>query len=76
MEGMVSKCSSVLCGSNLAMRYIYMAFLKDLGRRVAQTTEERSTTFLLQRLSVAVQRGNAASVLGTTGLPSGGTSID
>ena len=46
-----------------------MAFLKDLGRRVDQTTEERSTTFLLQRLSVAVQRG-------TTGLPSGGTSID
>ena len=54
-----------------------MDFLKDLGRRVTQTTgEERSTTFLLQRLSVAVQRGNAASVLGTTGLPSGGTSID
>ena len=31
------------------------------------TREEKSTTYLIQRLAVAVQRGNAASVLGTTG---------
>ena len=43
-----------------------MAFLKDLGHRLARVTgEEKSTTYLLQRLSVAVQWGNTASVLGT-----------
>ena len=48
-----------------------LAFLKDLGRRMRQVTgEERSLSYLriLQRVSVAVQRCNAASVLGTTGL--------
>ena len=45
-----------------------MIFVRDLGRRLAQVTgEERSTTYLLQNLSVAVQRGNAASIRGTTG---------
>ena len=43
------------------------AFLKDLGRRIAATTKEhRSFEFLMQRVSVVVQRGNAACVLGTT----------
>ena len=42
------------------------AFLKDLGRRIHQETgEARSSSYLLQRLSVAVQRGNAAAVMGT-----------
>ena len=42
-----------------------MAFLKALGRRIAtESGEPRSTDFLLQRLSVAVQRGNCASVRG------------
>ena len=41
-------------------------FLWQLGRRLRQVTGEvKSTTYLLQRLSVAIQRGNAASVLGT-----------
>ena len=49
-----------------------MAFLKDLGHRLARVTgEDKSTAYLLQRLSVAVQRGNTASVLGTTGLLAG-----
>ena len=53
-----------------------LAFLKDLGRRMRQVTgEERSLSYLLQRVSVAVQRGNAASVLGTTGLAVPDTSI-
>lgn len=40
-------------------------FLHELGRRVAlETGEARSRSFLLQRLSVAVQRGNAAAVMG------------
>ena len=38
---------------------------REVGRRIAmETGEPRSTDFLLQRLSVAVQRGNCASVLG------------
>ena len=42
------------------------AFLKDLGRRIHQETgEARSSSYLLQHLSVAVQRGNAAAVMGT-----------
>ena len=41
-------------------------FIHQLGRRItAVTGETRATEFLLQRLSVAIQRGNAASVLGT-----------
>ena len=43
------------------------SFFKDLGRRIAATTKEhRSFEFLMQRVSVVVQRGNAACVLGTT----------
>ncbi len=45
-----------------------MVFLRDLGRRLTQVTGKvRSTTYLIQRLSVAVQPGNSTSVLGTTG---------
>ena len=41
-------------------------FFKDLGRHIADVTQEQqSLQFLLQRVSIAVQRGNAASVLGT-----------
>jgi hypothetical protein len=41
-------------------------FFGDLGRRIALSTNEpRATAFLLQRIAIAVQRGNAASVLGT-----------
>jgi hypothetical protein len=41
-------------------------FIHKLGRRVASVSgEKRATEFLLQRLSVAIQRGNAASVMGT-----------
>ena len=47
-----------------------LSFIKDIGQRIAATTgEPRSTIFLLQRLSIAVQRGNIASILGT--LPPG-----
>jgi len=41
-------------------------FLQELGRRIeAVTRDSRSMSFLWQRLSVAVQTGNAACVLGT-----------
>ena len=43
------------------------ALRRDLGQQVTQTTgEEAATTYLVQRLSVAVQHGNCAlSVMGT-----------
>ena len=41
-------------------------FFRELGQRNATDTgEPRSCQFLLQRLSVIVQRGNAACILGT-----------
>ena len=43
-----------------------VALIKKIGRRIARITgDKRSGDFLLQRLSLAVQRGNAASVLGS-----------
>ena len=40
--------------------------VKELGGRVARVTgDQKSSHYLLQRLSVAVQPGNAASVMGT-----------
>ena len=43
-----------------------MALLRDVGRRIAEETgESHMRDFLFQWLSVAVQRGNCASVLGT-----------
>ena len=44
------------------------AFLKDLGCRITRATGDmRSHSYLVQRVSVAIQRGNAASVAGTSG---------
>jgi hypothetical protein len=43
-----------------------MVFLKDLGSRIANVSKEpRAPAFLMQRISVAIQRGNAACILGT-----------
>ena len=43
------------------------AFFIELGRRIREETgEPLSFHYLLQRIAVAVQRGNAAAVLGTT----------
>ena len=40
-------------------------FMKELGRRItARTFDTRETSFVLQQISVAVQRGNAAAFLG------------
>ena len=39
----------------------------ELGRIRQVSREVNSTAFLLQRISIAVQRGNAVSVLGTIG---------
>ena len=48
------------CGSDT------LKFIRDLGRRLTDANHEtRATSFLKQRISVALQIGNAASVLGT-----------
>ena len=45
------------------------AFLRDLARRLTYATDDhQSHHFLLQRVAVAIQRGNAAAVLGTIGV--------
>ena len=47
-----------------------LSFLRNLGRRLKATTgEPQSFTYLLQRLSVAIQMGNSASVQSTLELP-------
>ena len=44
-------------------------FVADIGSRVrAVTNEAQSRAFILQQVSVALQQGNAASVLGTLGV--------
>ena len=49
-----------------------ITFVEKLGSRLAHVSgEPRSTMFLRQRLSVAIQRGNAAAVRGT--VPAGAT---
>ena len=47
-----------------------MSFLKDLGHHIKMVTgEPQSFSFLMQRLLVAVQTGNAISVLGSLCCP-------
>ena len=43
-----------------------LIFLKELGHRLSATTvDTKNYSYLLQRLSVAIQSGNAASIIGT-----------
>ena len=43
-------------------------FLRELSRKVEQVTgEPNSLGYLLQHISIAIQRGNAASILGSSG---------
>ena len=43
-----------------------LEFCADLGGRIAlHTGDARATAFLKQRLDMAIQRGNAAAVVGT-----------
>ena len=45
-----------------------LSFFRDLGHRLVRATgESNSYQFLLQRISTAMQRGNAAAVMGTMG---------
>ena len=43
-----------------------LKFIKELGRQIQEKSgEKRATQYLFQRCSMAVQRGNSASILGT-----------
>ena len=43
-------------------------FVSELGRRISAITGDvRETDYLRQRLSIAIQRGNALSIRGTLG---------
>ena len=45
---------------------LYFKFISELGRRISEVTKDtRDTEFLRQRISVAIQRGNAMACLGT-----------
>ena len=45
-----------------------MFFIKEIGKRIQEVTgEKRSTSYLIQSISMSIQRGNAASILGTVG---------
>ena len=48
------------------MNFPSLKFIRDIGSRIADATgEKRSKYFLFQAISMAVQRGNVASILGT-----------
>jgi hypothetical protein len=43
-----------------------LEFLNDLGKRlIIVTGDKKASSYLKQRLSLAIQRGNAATILGT-----------
>ena len=53
------------------------SFLHELGRRLAVVSgDRRETNYLLQRVSIAIQRGNAACVLDTMDNANDGQSLD
>jgi len=44
-----------------------MELIQEIGRRITAVTEDTTeTVFLFQRLSVALQRGNAVAFLATS----------
>ena len=45
-----------------------LKFIKEIGKKITQRAQEKnSTTHIIQAISMAVQRGNAASIMGTLG---------
>ena len=45
-----------------------LKFIKEVGRKIQDISGEKKATFyLFQRISIAIQRGNTASILGTVG---------
>ena len=49
-----------------------LKLMKEIGRKIREVTgEKRSTFFLLQNISMAIQRGNASCVIGTVPVSEG-----
>ena len=45
-----------------------LKFIKEIGKKIQESTGEKlSTAYLIQSVSILIQRGNAASVMGTVG---------
>ena len=45
-----------------------LKFVKEIGKKIQENTgEKRATSYLMQSLSMTIQRGNAASIMGTVG---------
>ena len=45
---------------------IAMKFITDIGKRIIEVTgDKKAKSYLFQRIGIAVQRGNAASIMGT-----------
>ena len=43
-----------------------LGFIKDIGRRIQESTgEKRATSYLMQTIGIAIQRGNSQCILGT-----------
>jgi len=65
-EGRVARRWGCRRGTPGIMEPANVELVQEIGRRTTVITEDsRETTFLFQRLSVAQQRGNAVSFLGT-----------
>ena len=66
LDGHPGICFTPIAYETSVVGPLSQIFLKELGHRLSATTgDTKSYSYLLQRLSVAVQRGNAASILGT-----------
>ena len=49
-----------------------LKLIKEIGRKICDVTgEKRSTFYLLQNISMAIQRGNAACIVGTVPVSDG-----
>ena len=45
-----------------------LKFIKEIGEKIIQKTNDKNATnYIIQAISLAVQRGNAASIMGTLG---------
>ena len=45
-----------------------LKFIKEVGRKITQKSNDKNATnHIIQAISMAVQRGNAASIIGTLG---------
>jgi len=52
--------------TTMTWNQIDVELVQEIGRRITMVTEDtRETAFLFQRLSIALQRGNAVSLLST-----------